>query len=195
MTSSDQCFCLPFYPGIWRAAFALPARSRCKHAVGLRPCPRSGSTGGVSGAARSGQAQEFLTYISRSGMKTLPPQTERGAAGGRPPPPARVCSWVGKASWPGPGWRLAEALTPARRHSGPAVERLLLGQGQTPAAGQPDARPGGSLGPAAAGGFIPHFASGTKPGGQLSAGTSRPRRANDRRAQACAGRGARRLNH
>lgn len=181
MTSSDQCFYLPFYPRIWRAAFALPARSRCKHAAGLGPCP---------GERQNRRGHRGCTIRAGSGVSDLhspqwdenPPAADGARSGGRPPPPARVCSGVGKASWPGPGWRLAEELTPARRHPGPAAERLLLGRGWTPAAGQPDARPGCGLGPAAAGGFIPLIASGTKPAGELPAGTTRPRRATDRRA-------------
>lgn len=51
MTSSDQCFCLPFYPGLRRAALyrelSQRAPERCKHAagLGLRRGARAGPRG------------------------------------------------------------------------------------------------------------------------------------------------------
>lgn len=134
MTSSDQCFCLPFYPGLRRATLyrglSQRALERCKHVagLGLRRGARSRPRGHRGCTIRAGTGVSDL----HSPQRDENPPAADGArrAGERAASPAgRVCSGVGKASGPGRGWRLAEAPTPARRHRGPAGGSSSAGDG------------------------------------------------------------------
>lgn len=103
--------------------------------------------------------------------------TQRGAAGGLPRQQGCVQGWGKRAGRGEDGdWKAGGGADtcppPLRPH-----QQLLLRRGRTPAAGQPDTRPGGGLGPAAASGFIPLISQGAKPRGGQAGGQAAPLRA------------------
>lgn len=156
MTSSDQCFCLPFYSWLRRATryrgLSQRAPERCKYAAGL---------GLRRGARARPRGHRGCTIRASTGVSDLhSPQRDKnppaadGArrAGGLP----RRQGVFGGGESERAGARMkagggADTCPPTPRPR----RRLLLHRGRTPAAGQPHARPGGGLGPAAAGGFVP----------------------------------------
>lgn len=131
VASSDQSFCLPFYPGIGRAAFApsaLPSDVNTPRGPGCVTGRGRDPRGHRGCATRAGPAVSDL----HSPLRDEPPPLKRGSARRAASAPARVCSGVGKASRPERGWRLrlAEALTPARRrHPGPTSSSSFAGDG------------------------------------------------------------------
>lgn len=126
-------------------------------------------------------------------MNTHPPQTARSAAR-RAASPASKGVFGGGESEPA-GLRMetgradggADTCPPPRRPR----QQLLPRRGRTPAAGQPDTRPGGGLGPAAASGFTAPISPGAKPRGGLLRAAARsgsPRRPAGRAERGAGGR-------